>query len=65
MRIFFLLLAIILLYFIVKHFLRKPSDSVHQQKKVNIVKCEVCSVHLPINEATEKDGLWYCSEHNS
>jgi len=35
---------------------RKPN------KVENIVKCEKCSIHIPVQEAIEYKGRYYCSK---
>ena len=29
-----------------------------------MVRCEVCGLHVPVNEALEKEGKYYCCEEH-
>ncbi|MCF6281380.1 MAG: hypothetical protein L3J28_04080 [Candidatus Polarisedimenticolaceae bacterium] len=64
-RLFFLMLALLLVYLIVRHFLRQSSAQRPIAKKgVDMVQCVHCGVHLPKPEAIFDEPNFYCSEEH-
>ena len=41
---------------------KNSASSKKQEKLKNMVQCEVCQLHLPEDEALQRDGLYYCSQ---
>lgn len=56
-----------LVYRMIRKALSKPRTRGPRQAErlsTNMVRCEVCGVHVPQSEALERDGVFYCStEH--
>jgi uncharacterized protein len=68
MRILFLIAAIVLVFMIVRSFLRKSPGRVRSEKRPlsssKMVRCDYCGLHVPEDEALLTDGRHYCSaEH--
>lgn len=65
MRYLFLILAIWLGITIIRYFLRQ-NRSTNQRADPNpvqqMVRCEVCGVHLPKRDAVQENGLYFCSD---
>jgi len=63
-RLIVIALIIYLLVQIVKRWAaNKNSHIITQQKKQNnMVRCKVCQLHIPENEALQRDGDYYCSQ---
>ncbi len=63
-RLIVIALIIYLLVQIIKRWAaNKNAASLKQQlDQQNMVKCESCQVHIPENEALQKDGKFYCSQ---
>lgn len=57
-----------LLYRTVQRLLNKPESPQPQQPRkvtsTDMVRCAYCGIHIPKNEALERDGHYYCSEEH-
>lgn len=67
-RLIILGLIIWVLYRAYQRLLNKPQEPQPQQprqvKSTDMVRCAHCGIHIPKNEALQRDGLDYCSpEH--
>ena len=58
MRIIIILLAIILLYFIVKSLIRKD-DKLHNKSKQKILYCKYCKIYMTAEEICSSDDNNY------
>ena len=62
------LIVIALIIYLVFHMFKrwaqnKNSASPEKQEKLkNMVQCEVCQLHIPENEALQRDGHYFCSQ---
>jgi uncharacterized protein len=64
-RLLFLLLALLVIYFIVRHFFRQGrAKRVEVKKEVDMVQCIHCGVHLPESEAIYDEPNFYCCEEH-
>lgn len=62
-----LIVITLIIYLVIQIFKRwsankKSQTSMQQAKSQKMVQCEVCQLHIPENEALEKDGQFYCSQ---
>lgn len=60
-------LVIWLLYRLYQRWLSHKSTATQQKGQANIenmVRCEVCGLHVPQGSAVQKDGHYYCSEEH-
>lgn len=62
----FIVIALII-YLVIQIFKRwaatKNSTSSSQQEK-EMVRCHICHLHIPADEALEKEGLFFCSQEH-
>lgn len=64
-RILIYLIGIALVVWILFRLYKSPSASRKQPGRVDdMVKCEVCGVFVPRNEALSQDGHYYCSKEH-
>ena len=61
------LIVIALIVYLVIQIIKRWSANKNAQNKgkleeQNMVRCETCQLHLPENEALQKDGKFYCSQ---
>ena len=62
------LIVIALIIYLVFHMFKswaknkKSVSSEKQDKLKNMVQCEVCKLHLPEDEALQRDGHFFCSQ---
>lgn len=62
-RLIVIALIIYLIYMIFKRWAANKKNRSQQQTLENdMVKCEVCQLHVPENEALQHDGKYYCSQ---
>ena len=63
----FIIIALIV-YLLILIFKRwaanKNSSSKPQNKSTVMVQCKTCKLHIPENEALQKDGDYYCSQEH-
>ncbi|MET0067672.1 MAG: PP0621 family protein [Candidatus Thiodiazotropha sp.] len=54
------------IYLIVRHFMRvrsmRPPPSAGKVKSVDSVQCAYCGLHLPRQEALERQGRYFCNQ---
>ena len=43
---------------------KNSTSSSHQNIENKMVKCKVCQLHIPENEALQKDGDFFCSQEH-
>jgi len=64
-RLFFLLLALLAIFLILRHFFRQNRvKRVEIKKGVDMVQCIHCGVHLPKPEAIYDEPNFYCCEEH-
>lgn len=69
-RLLTLLLIVWLIYALVKRYLSKTGSAKRNEQKSGsndiekIVRCDKCSVHIPLKEAIEHKGRYYCSKEH-
>ncbi len=63
LRFFVILLAIVVLIFIVRHFLshRTPRPDPRRPETKKMVRCAHCGLHIPEQEALTEGNRYYCS----
>ncbi len=66
MRTLFLILAIVAIYMILRHFstrLRQNADASGTDRKIptDMLKCDYCGVHVPAHEAVRTEKHNFCS----
>jgi uncharacterized protein len=59
-----LIVAVIVVYFVVKSLARKRRDPERTSPGEQMVACAHCRVNLPRSEAIEVAGRFYCSEEH-
>jgi uncharacterized protein len=62
-----LIVIALIIYLLVQIFKRwvankKSNSSEKQDKLKQMVRCEVCQLHIPEEEALQRDGKFYCSQ---
>lgn len=61
-----LIVIALIIYLSLKIFQRwannKKSQTKQQVLEKDMVRCEVCQLHVPENEALQHDGKYYCSQ---
>ena len=62
-----LIVIVLIIYLVIQMFKRwaqnkNAASSVKQEKLKNMVQCEVCQLHIPEDEALQRDGLFFCSQ---
>lgn len=64
MKIAFLLIAVLLIWWILRT-LRGKKVPPSKPKIKNILSCARCGLHIPEDEAIRKDGQIYCSKEHA
>lgn len=66
-RVAIIILIAYLAYRLVKGWLIKlEKPTMNKKEKIDtMVRCQYCEVHVPQNEAVEKNGHWYCSQEHA
>jgi uncharacterized protein len=64
----FIIIALIV-YLLIQIFKRwaankNPPSSEQQDSSTVMVQCKTCKLHVPENEALEKNGEYYCSQEH-
>jgi len=65
-----LLVIALIVYLVIQIFKRwaanktAQSDSPQHNLEEKMVSCDVCQLHIPENEALQKDGKFYCSQEH-
>jgi len=62
-----LIVIALIIYLVIQIFKRwsankKAQTSALKEKSEKMVQCKVCQLHIPENEALQKDGQFYCSQ---
>lgn len=62
-----LIVIALIIYLLIQIFKRwaankNTSSSEQQQNSTVMVQCKTCKLHIPENEALQKDGDFYCSQ---
>ena len=65
MRLIILIAIALLVFILVKEFLkgarRKPPAAAPRHRQETMVRCAVCSLHIPETEAFRSDDKYFCS----
>ena len=63
-RLITIALIIYLAIILYKRWAASQQKNVPRQKKINanMVRCEICQLHVPENEALQHNGRYYCSQ---
>ena len=62
LKLLLLALAVWLVISILKHRQVSPRRPPPTEKSANMVRCDICGVHLPESEAIRSNQLHYCCE---
>ena len=62
-----LIVIALIIYLLIQIFKRwaankNSASSEQQQSSTTMVQCKTCQLHIPENEALQKDGEYYCSQ---
>ena len=63
-RIIVIALIIYLVIQIFKRWAANKSSATSTQQEKEMVRCHVCRLHIPVDEALEKEGLFFCSQEH-
>jgi uncharacterized protein len=63
-KLLLLVIALVVLYFLVRGFMRKRSRSSAPPSSESMVPCAHCGVNVPRSEALEGAGRFFCSEEH-
>lgn len=67
LRTLFILGALVVIALIVRKMIT-PKPRVEEKPTPkplkDMVRCETCGLHLPVDEALKKDGLYFCSKEH-
>jgi uncharacterized protein len=65
-RILVIALIVWLVYRMIQRTLAKPEPEKPADAKLatDMVRCAHCGIHIPKNEALQRDGFYYCSEQH-
>ena len=64
-----LIVIALIIYLVIQIFKRWAANknsqlSTHQEKTKKMVQCEICQLHIPENEALQRDGRFFCSQEH-
>jgi len=64
-----LIVIALIIYLVIQIFKRWAANknsqtSVHQKNTQKMVQCEICQLHIPENEALQRDGEFFCSQEH-
>ncbi|MDH5369479.1 MAG: PP0621 family protein [Gammaproteobacteria bacterium] len=64
-----LIVIALIIYLVIQIFKRWAANkntqrSVHQENTQKMVQCEICQLHIPENEALQRDGEFFCSQEH-
>jgi len=63
-----LLVIALIIYLVFQMFKRWAANKNNQPskklKETKMVRCEVCQLHIPEDEALQKNGIFYCSQEH-
>ena len=63
-RIIVIALIIYLVIQIFKRWAANKNSVTSSQQEKEMVRCHVCQLHIPADEALEKEGLFFCSQEH-
>lgn len=63
-RLIFLVVAIALVYWLLRRFRQPPSDAQDSSQTEDMVSCEHCGLNLPKSEALSSGDKYYCCEEH-
>ena len=63
-RIIVIALIIYLVIQIFKRWAANKSSITSSRQEKEMVRCHVCQLHIPADEALEKEGLFFCSQEH-
>lgn len=63
-RLIVIALIIYLVLQIFKRWAANKKATTSAQKETKMVRCEVCQLHIPENEALQRAGKFYCSQEH-
>jgi len=63
-RLIFLIAVVAVVYWLLKSYLRQPSQKAAPETSEDMVRCSQCGVHLPKSESILAGGNFYCSEEH-
>jgi len=61
-RLIFLVVAIALVYWLLRRFRQQPPESREASQPEDMVSCAHCGLNLPKSEARSSGGEYYCCE---
>jgi len=65
-KILFLAVAVWLVLVLLKHYRRSMDHPAPTPKQAqDMVRCQVCGVHLPKTEGIQKNGSYYCCQEHA
>jgi len=64
-----LIVIALIIYLVFQIFKRWAANKNHhtsqqQNKQKQMVQCEICQLHIPEDEALQRDGKFYCSQNH-
>ena len=63
-RIIVIGLIIYLLFHIIKRWMANKNSAPSKLEEKQMVQCKVCQLHIPEEEALQKDGQFFCSQEH-
>lgn len=63
-RIIVIALIVYLLIQIFKRWAANKSSTSEKLEEKQMVQCEICSLHIPEDEALQRDGKFFCSQEH-
>jgi len=61
-RLIFIIAVIAVIYWLLKSYLRQPTQNSTPETSEDMVRCSQCGVHLPKSESILAGGEFFCSE---
>ena len=63
-RLIVIALIIYLVFQIFKRWAANKSSTTPTPKETKMVRCKICQLHIPENEALQRNGEFYCSQEH-
>ncbi|MDH5259470.1 MAG: metallothionein [Gammaproteobacteria bacterium] len=63
-RLLVIALIVYLVIQIFKRWMANKSNTPLENQEEKMVACDICQLHIPENEALQKDGKYYCSQEH-
>ncbi|MFA6014198.1 MAG: PP0621 family protein [Gallionellaceae bacterium] len=63
-RLILLVVVFIVIYVLIRAFLKKSETTDSTKASEDMVRCAHCDMHLPKSESIESDGKYFCSEEH-